>query len=176
MLKTIKLLHRINQNSFKFIFISEFWNKIFLSQLTGGVIVVAMALVLLAAVTYQCAATWRWVRSIISRKNSQTPESSNTITKQASIRISHSLPNLQTVPAKSEFVQEKECKKVLRQTTLPTVPARHLTFQRRLSHRFDVPCIQFSICKFEEKSDLNLGLIKVSETFIYGIFIEYLIL
>lgn len=122
-----------------------------------------MALVLLAAVSYQCAATWRWIRTTIIRRDSQSSVTSVNDSKQASIRISHSLPDLQSEPTKHEYVQEKDCnnKKVLRQTTLPTVPVRHQTFQRQLSHRLDVPCIQFSICRLEDRSDSSLGLIKV---------------
>ncbi|CAH2088044.1 unnamed protein product [Euphydryas editha] len=48
---------------------------------------------------------------------------------------------------------------VLRQTTLPIVPDRHQTFQRQLSHRLDLPSIQFSICSLE-RADSSIGLIK----------------
>ena len=51
---------------------------------------------------------------------------------------------------------------VLRQTTLPIVPMRHQSFQRQLSHRLDLPNIKFSICSLENRSDSQLGLIKVS--------------
>lgn len=51
---------------------------------------------------------------------------------------------------------------VLRQTTLPIVPTRHQTFQRQLSHRLELPNIQFSICSLEHRSDSSIGLIKVS--------------
>ncbi|KAL0829727.1 hypothetical protein ABMA28_003222 [Loxostege sticticalis] len=49
--------------------------------------------------------------------------------------------------------------RVLRQTTLPIVPDRHQTFQRQLSHRLDLPSIQFSICSLE-RADSSIGLIK----------------
>nr|CAD7196455.1 unnamed protein product [Timema douglasi] len=51
-------------------------------------------------------------------------------------------------------------KKVLRQTTLPSVPTRHQTFQRQLSHRLDLNNIQFSICSLEHRNDFSIGLIK----------------
>lgn len=140
--------------------LSELWTDKFPYHIIGGVFITIMALVLLAALSYQCATTWRWIRAVVMRRDSQASNSSISIAKQSSLRISHSLPDLQTLPVKQHFVQKKECKKVLRQTTLPTVSVRHQTFQRRLSHRLDVPFIQFSICRFEERSDSSLGLIK----------------
>lgn len=71
-----------------------------------------MALVLLAAVSYQCAATWKWLRTLgISEDDPQDgiPDG----VKQTSIRISHSLPDLQQEPTRREYVQEKETKKVI---------------------------------------------------------------
>ncbi|KAK6626340.1 hypothetical protein RUM43_006651 [Polyplax serrata] len=140
--------------------LSELWTGKSSYHTIGGVFITVMALVLLAALSYQCATTWRWIRAVVMRRDSQASNSSISIAKQSSLRISHSLPDLQTLPVKQHFVQKKECKKVLRQTTLPTVSVRHQTFQRRLSHRLDVPFIQFSICRFEERSDSSLGLIK----------------
>ncbi|XP_068908178.1 synaptotagmin-10-like isoform X5 [Tenebrio molitor] len=119
--------------------------------------------VLLAAVSYQCAATWKWIRD----KTCGDPSDESAITKQqAAIRISHSLPDLQTEPLTQQYVQEHKdvvAKKVLRQTTLPIVPTRHQTFQRQLSHRLDMPSnVQFSICTLEHRSDSSIvGLIKV---------------
>lgn len=57
---------------------------------------------------------------------------------------------------------------VLRQTTLPIVPTRHQTFQRQLSHRLDLPSIQFSICSLE-RADSSIGLIKVIDRLIDAI-------
>jgi len=114
-----------------------------------------MAVVLIAAVSYQCAATWRWLKSLTGRE--PTEPDPPAITKQSSIRISHSLPDLQKDSPQVGVAPEKETKnKVLRQTTLPTVPSRHQTFQRQL-----VPCVPFSICRLEDKSEFCVGLIKV---------------
>ncbi|XP_028167401.1 synaptotagmin-6-like [Ostrinia furnacalis] len=116
-------------------------------------------LAVMAAVGYQCAATWRW---IMGRTRRESEESNcDSLSRQAAIRISHSLPDLQTEPLKQEYVQEHKdpAKKVLRQTTLPIVPDRHQTFQRQLSHRLDLPSIQFSICSLE-RADSSIGLIK----------------
>ncbi|XP_075982334.1 synaptotagmin-10-like isoform X2 [Anticarsia gemmatalis] len=125
----------------------------------AALLLAAMAAVLLAAVGYQCAATWRW---IMGRARRDSEESNcDSLSRQAAIRISHSLPDLQTEPLKQEYVQEHKdpAKKVLRQTTLPIVPTRHQTFQRQLSHRLDLPSIQFSICSLE-RADSSIGLIK----------------
>ncbi|XP_044736423.1 synaptotagmin-10-like [Chrysoperla carnea] len=122
---------------------------------------ITIGLVLIAAVSYQFAATWRWLKDR-SRFTSVERERDDSISKQSAIRISHSLPDLQSEPMKQEYVQEhkSDTKKVLRQTTLPIVPTRHQTFQRQLSHRLDLPNIQFSICSLEHRSDSNIGLIK----------------
>nr|XP_027239501.1 synaptotagmin-10-like [Penaeus vannamei] len=45
---------------------------------------------------------------------------------------------------------------VARQTTLPTVPQRHASFQRQLSQRLHLDSIQFSVCNLEKKDDLGL--------------------
>ncbi|XP_025833213.1 synaptotagmin-10-like [Agrilus planipennis] len=130
-------------------------------EILGGIAVTAMALVILAAVSYQCTATWKWIREKTCRDSCEEAE---TLAKQSAICISHSLPDLQTEPMKQEYVQEhkESIKKVLRQTTLPIVPMRHQTFQRQLSHRLEmVPSIQFSICSLEHKSESSIvGLIK----------------
>ncbi|KAK9753451.1 C2 domain [Popillia japonica] len=113
------------------------WKDTLPYQITAGIIIIVMALVLFAAVSYQCAATWRWILDKTCRDTSDTESA---LSKQAAIRISHSLPDLQTEPLKQEYVQEHKeiVKKVLRQTTLPIVPTRHQTFQRQLlEHRSD---------------------------------------
>ncbi|GLV36122.1 Synaptotagmin 1 [Carabus blaptoides fortunei] len=141
----------------------EDWPSNVAYQIVGGVLITAMALGLLAAVSYQCAATWKWLRGR-TRRDSQESDQGSALSKQAAIRISHSLPDLQTEPLKQEYVQDhkdtKKVNKVLRQTTLPIVPTRHQTFQRQLSHRLDLPSIQFSICSLEHRSDSSIGLIK----------------
>lgn len=81
-----------------------------------------MALGLLAAVSYQCASTWRWIRSralqTIGVENGNgdgcmTDDENSALSKQAAIRISHSLPDLQTEPLKQEYIQDhKDNKKV----------------------------------------------------------------
>ncbi|KAK9753452.1 C2 domain [Popillia japonica] len=79
------------------------WKDTLPYQITAGIIIIVMALVLFAAVSYQCAATWRWILDKTCRDTSDTESA---LSKQAAIRISHSLPDLQTEPLKQEYVQE----------------------------------------------------------------------
>ncbi|OAD61394.1 Synaptotagmin-9 [Eufriesea mexicana] len=121
----------------------------------------AVALVLLlvlAAASFQCSYTWKWLMRM--RRNMEEEDAKSDLSQQNAIRISHSLPDFQSEPITHEYVQEqKDSKKVLRQTTLPIVPMRHQSFQRQLSYRLDLP-IKFSICSLENRSDSSLGLIK----------------
>lgn len=138
---------------------AEEWNESFPYHLLIGAGVALMALVLLAAVSIQCSSTWRWLLGVARQDHQES--NNNDVSQQNAIRISHSLPDLQSDPITHEYVQEqKESKKVLRQTTLPIVPMRHQSFQRQLSHRLDLPNIKFSICSLENRSDSSLGLIK----------------
>ncbi|XP_018362094.1 PREDICTED: synaptotagmin-10-like isoform X2 [Trachymyrmex cornetzi] len=135
------------------------WSENFPYQLLIAAGVALVGLVLLAAVSFQCSSTWRWLLNITRHENVDDTETDQI--QQNAIRISHSLPDLQSEPITHEYVQEqKDNKKVLRQTTLPIVPMRHQSFQRQLSHRLDLPNIKFSICSFENRSDSSLGLIK----------------
>lgn len=84
--------------------LSTYWSSGILPvQLVTGAVISIMALVLFAALSYQCAATWKWIKDKACREYSD--EDSN-LSKQAAIRISHSLPDLQTEPLKQEYVQE----------------------------------------------------------------------
>ncbi|XP_043268547.1 synaptotagmin-10-like [Venturia canescens] len=138
---------------------AEEWSESFPYQFLIGTGVALMALMLLAAVSFQCSATWKWLLGVARQEHDN--EADGELSQQNAIRISHSLPDLQSEPVTHEYVQEqKDSKKVLRQTTLPIVPMRHQTFQRQLSHRLDLPNIKFSICSLENRSDSSLGLIK----------------
>ncbi|KAK0077614.1 hypothetical protein PV326_009943, partial [Microctonus aethiopoides] len=137
----------------------EEWNESFSYQVLIGSGVALMALVLLAAVTFQCSSTWKWLMGVAGQEGGDGTDGN--LNQHNAIRISHSLPDLQCEPITHEYIQEqKDSKKVLRQTTLPIVPTRHQTFQRQLSHRLDLPNIKFSICSLENRSDSSLGLIK----------------
>ncbi|KAG5874243.1 hypothetical protein JTB14_028120 [Gonioctena quinquepunctata] len=123
-----------------------------------------MTLVVVAALSFQCTATWRWLRDRTCSKNIGCDEDC-TSKQQTNIQISNSLPDLQE-QVKPTYVQEIKdivAKKVLRQTTLPIVPDRHQTFQRQLSHRLDIPTdVKFSICALERNNSSTVGLIKVT--------------
>lgn len=80
------------------------WSSSLPYQILGGVLLTVMALVLFAAVSYHCAATWRWIRDRACRDFADTDIS--IMKQQAAIRISHSLPDLQCEPLKPEYVQE----------------------------------------------------------------------
>lgn len=95
------LKHTINLSIY--FFTGEEWTGSYPYQIVGGVLITAMALGLLAAVSYQCAATWKWLKG---RTRRDSEESNGSLSKQAAIRISHSLPDLQTEPLKQEYVQE----------------------------------------------------------------------
>ncbi|XP_008545774.1 synaptotagmin-10 isoform X1 [Microplitis demolitor] len=135
------------------------WNDNFSYQVLIGSGAALMALVFLATVSFHCSSTWKWLMAVARQEGDDATDGD--VSQRNDIRISHSLPDLQSEPITHEYVQEqKESKKVLRQTTLPIVPTRHQTFQRQLSHRLDLPNIKFSICSLENRSDSSLGLIK----------------
>lgn len=73
-----------------------------------------MALVLFAAVSFQCSSTWRWLVSIARQDGQEDVENGGgELGQQSAIRISHSLPDLQSEPVTHEYVQEqKDNKKV----------------------------------------------------------------
>lgn len=63
-----------------------------------------MTLVVVAALSFQCAATWKWLREkACSKTYSSREESANK--QQATIQISNSLPDLPE-QAKPTYVQE----------------------------------------------------------------------
>ncbi|XP_069942809.1 synaptotagmin-10-like isoform X2 [Cherax quadricarinatus] len=74
---------------------------------------------------------------------------------QAAVMISTSLPDLSRSISQEHLISQ-DAKKVPRQTTLPTVPQRHASFQRQLSQRLHLDSIQFSVCNLEKKDDLGL--------------------
>ncbi|GBP63842.1 hypothetical protein EVAR_48101_1 [Eumeta japonica] len=90
-------------------------------ECAAALLLAAMAAVLLAAVGYQCAATWRWLmarlthyghgdntigRTVARRSRRESEESGGEGATRAAIRISHSLPELQTEPLQPHYVQE----------------------------------------------------------------------
>lgn len=87
------------------------WNSTLLVNLIVVAIVLVMAMVLFATMTYQCAATWRWIKDRTCRDYNGDGDPSSTM--HAAIRISHSLPDMQSEQLQEEYVQEhKDNKKV----------------------------------------------------------------
>lgn len=110
------------KNSINTLFTEE-WIESFPYQVLLGTGVAVMALVLLAAVSLQCSSTWRWLLGVARQETDENPDGD--ISQQNAIRISHSLPDLQSEPITHEYVQEqKDNKKVIpceihiRQTSL----------------------------------------------------------
>jgi len=90
----------------------EEWSENFPYQLLIAAGVALVGLVLLAAVSFQCSSTWRWLMNITRHENIEDTETDQI--QQNAIRISHSLPDLQSEPITHEYVQEqKDNKKVL---------------------------------------------------------------
>lgn len=78
---------------------------------------------------------------------------SSTSSNVPSIKISHSLPEMTEILPETAPEQHGS-KKVAphRQITLPTVPTRHLTFQRQLSHRLDLgTAVPFEVCNIQQR-------------------------
>lgn len=91
---------------------TEEWSENFPYQLMIAAGVALVVLVLLAAMSFQCSSTWRWLINMTRHENLEDAETDQT--QQNAIRISHSLPDLQSEPITHEYVQEqKENKKVL---------------------------------------------------------------
>lgn len=96
---------------FFFLFILEEWNENFSYQVLIGSGVALMALVLLAAVTFQCSSTWKWLMGVTGQEGGDGTDGN--LNQHNAIRISHSLPDLQCEPITHEYIQEqKDSKKV----------------------------------------------------------------
>uniref|UniRef100_T1IQ10 C2 domain-containing protein n=1 Tax=Strigamia maritima TaxID=126957 RepID=T1IQ10_STRMM len=87
-----------------------------------------------------------------TRKKLKRATSSDSFPCGSNLKISHSLPDIQhqeqsEVSNKKNPVREQfiSILSVLRQTTLPTVPSRHESFQRQLSHKLDAVITQMSV-------------------------------
>lgn len=86
--------------------------------------------------------------------------------RSLNLKISQSTPDLVVDDVKTEFIQEEEkigknhYKTVVKQSTLPTVPQRHLSFQRQLSHKLDMSNVGFTIQSVKYKEQPSVGRIK----------------
>ncbi|GIX66899.1 uncharacterized protein CEXT_307531, partial [Caerostris extrusa] len=77
----------------------------------------------------------------------------------ASVKISHSLPDIKEELC-NEFSEVNRKVAPPRQTTLPTVPTRHQTFQRQLSHRLDLSDVPFEVCNISQRDSQAIGRIR----------------
>ncbi|XP_076036162.1 synaptotagmin-6-like isoform X3 [Oratosquilla oratoria] len=76
--------------------------------------------------------------------------------EQHAVRISHSLPDLSRSVSREELLPQEGGKKVPRQTTLPSVPQRHTTFQRQLSHKLHLDGLSMAACSLKKGKDLGI--------------------
>ena len=85
--------------------------------------------------------------------------------RDINLKISQSTPDLiQDEPQSAAVIHEEEkigrshYKTVIKQTTLPTVPHRHMSFQRQLSHKLDLSSVEFTIhsVKYKEQPTAKL--------------------
>ncbi|GBN74341.1 hypothetical protein AVEN_273469-1 [Araneus ventricosus] len=77
----------------------------------------------------------------------------------ASVKISHSLPDIKE-EVNNEWTETNRKVAPPRQTTLPTVPTRHQTFQRQLSHRLDLSDVPFEVCNISQRDSQSIGRIR----------------
>ncbi|XP_055952536.1 synaptotagmin-9-like [Argiope bruennichi] len=87
------------------------------------------------------------------------PPKSPTGSTTASVKISHSLPDIKE-EVSNEWTETNRKVAPPRQTTLPTVPTRHQTFQRQLSHRLDLSDVPFEVCNISQRDSQSIGRIR----------------
>ncbi|XP_052822517.1 synaptotagmin-10 isoform X2 [Octopus bimaculoides] len=82
--------------------------------------------------------------------------------ERANLSISQSSPNLVNECDGKEGIRNtvKRSLQAFRQSTLPTVSERHLTFERSLSHKLDLSNVEFSVQSLSQKSQPSIGKIK----------------
>lgn len=82
----------------------------------------------------------------------------------SSLSISQSTPNLLEETSYDEVTAAPKRRRFLRspfrQATLPTVPTRHQSFQRQLSHKLDLSSIEFTVQQVKHKEQPSLGSIQ----------------
>ncbi len=83
----------------------------------------------------------------------------------SNVKISQSVPDLvednKSITNKEEKIgNSKYYKRVIKQSTLPTVSERHLPFQRQLSHQLDLSNVDFTIQSVQYKEQPSVGILK----------------
>ena len=111
--------------------------------------------------------TWRYCRKrtkIYGDERKYSSDQSPDSTLMKNLKISQSTPELaaECAALDSYSSRAKGLFKSLRQSTLPTVPQRHQSFQRQLpvSHKLDITNIEFSVQSVKHKEQPKLGAIK----------------
>lgn len=111
--------------------------------------------------------TWRYCRKrteVYGNDRRYSSDNSPDSTLMKNLKISQSTPELAAECAELDSYSSKAkgLLKSLRQSTLPTVPQRHQTFQRQLpvSHKLDITNIEFSVQSVKHKEQPKLGSIK----------------
>lgn len=136
-------------------FLAEEWTETFPYQLLVGTGVALMALLLLAAVSFQCSSTWQWLMRV--RRHMKEEDAESDLSQQNAIRISHSLPDLQSEPITHEYVQEqKDSKKVWKNCCLISA-VKNITFVN-----VNTPCaiMRLKFWKFRSMANSMVGVCK----------------
>lgn len=97
-----------------------------------------------------------WQKTFSIQKSPETLYEKN-------VKISQSSPSLldsARSPEEEAGKVKKKGKFSFRQATMPTVPQRHMSFQRRLSSKLDLSNIEFTIHSVKHKEQPSLGRIK----------------
>ncbi|KAL5010988.1 hypothetical protein ScPMuIL_013293, partial [Solemya velum] len=87
---------------------------------------------------------------------SDSPES----IKEHNLKISQSTPELAAELGEPDKSRKGIFRSAFRQSTLPSVPQRHISFQRQLSHKLDLSNIEFQVQSVKHKEQPSLGIIK----------------
>ena len=134
---------------------------VFVSIVSGTSLV---ALSIVAYCTWRC---WKTKREQLSKESSPSTHSPNGSYSNLNLKISQSEPDLMAgeqgkliSPSFLQKLSGGNYKHVLRQTTLPAVSQRHLSFQRQLSYRLDMSNVEFSIQSVRHKEQPGLGTIR----------------
>ncbi|XP_064629385.1 synaptotagmin-10-like [Lineus longissimus] len=128
------------------------------------IIILVSVSILVCGIVIYC--TWRcWRAKWKDHSSVSTPDKTPPGVEVTNLKISQSVPDLsgENVPPKPKMgilSPFRFSKVVPRQTTLPTVPQRHLSFQRQLSHKLDLSNVEFSVQKVKSKGQPDLGSLK----------------
>ncbi|XP_074652955.1 synaptotagmin-6-like [Tubulanus polymorphus] len=121
------------------------------------IVMVSVSVIVMLIVAYCTWYCWKAKRkdhSIVSSPDHTPPGF-----KTTNLKISQSTPDLNE-DKHSSLRKFGWGKMVFRQTTLPTVPQRHQSFQRQLSHKLDMSNVEFTVSKLNMRSQPDIGTLK----------------